>query len=218
MQFTKPPVASPRERGLCTCLRVRAFLRGARSQGAGACWRADVPGVFGSPHPGSGRVPYGEEGAPARVCRDLAASERPRVFDPGATGQEAPRLGSPGAAAGRSLATRGAGERTSLEPGRSPPCGCSRLLLRPAAEQQLAGGSAVRLVRLGPVSKRVSGRERERETAAAAAARRAERAKGERPCPAPRRPLRLPGAARSLPPPAPSSPGPASSLRPPLDD
>lgn len=99
------------------------------------------------------------------------------------------------------MAPRGAGERASLESRRSPPGGCRWLLLRPAAEWQLAGGSAVRLARRGLVSKRASGREkRPRRRGGEPSAREAS---------APAR-RRAPGARSAFPAPL------ASSLLPPL--
>lgn len=64
--------------------------------------------------------------------------------------RESPELGSPLAAAGRSLAPRGAGERASLETRRRLPLRGCRLLLSLAAGWQLAGASALRPARLRP--------------------------------------------------------------------
>lgn len=208
MHFKKIPESASRgernqgrRRRLCTCLRVRVFARVARSRGARACPRAGVAGRSG-PRPRL-RVGPGGEGAPARVC---PGAREPRSREPGA--ESHPSSGALQRRAGRSWAPRGAGERASPESRRSPLRRC-RLLLRPAAERQLAGGSAVRLALPGP---RREG-EPQRETAAAAGEeRRAERARGERPCPAPgalsaflarlARSLLLPLPPRALPPPS----------------
>lgn len=207
MQFTKPPVSSPSERRqgprrrLCTCLRYVFFCGGL---GPGVLARVRALMCRGCLDRRT-RVRVGYRTVrrePRHACAEIwlyPSARESSIPDAGETGKETPELGSPGAAAGRSLAPRGAGERASLASGRSPPRGCSRLLLRPAAERQLAGGFAVRLVRLGPVSKRVSGRKsRGGGEASRARERRA-------PLPGARRPLRLPGPARSLPPPSPSS-------------
>ena len=180
----------------CTCFRAGGSVPGCprvSARGSG--------GALGSPPTASGR-------ARGRGSPRTRVPGSPRAQEPGARRREPPELGSPSAAAGRSWAPRGAGERASPESRRSPLRRC-RLLLRPAAERQLAGGSAVRLALPGP---RREG-EPQRETAAAAGEeRRAERARGERPCPAPgalsaflarlARSLLLPLPPRALPPPS----------------